>query len=77
VAYHPSAEGNYEYVLLFSQNFFRKMKLLWAAAVLQLGALMGTIAAGIWTDKYSRQSSILVACGRCDSSLLTFFVFFL
>ena len=53
------------------------MKFLWAAAVLELGALMGTIAAGIWTDKYSRQFSILVACGRCDRSLLTFRVVFL
>jgi hypothetical protein len=29
---------------------------------LELGALMGAIMAGMYTDKYTRQSSILAAC---------------
>jgi len=57
----------------YSHKFLQKNETFVVAAVLELGALMGTIAAGIWTDKYSRQSSILVACGRCDRSLLSYF----
>lgn len=32
------------------------------AAVLELGALMGALIAGIYADRYSRRHSIVVAC---------------
>jgi MFS family permease len=32
------------------------------AAVLELGALMGALVAGVYADRYSRRHSIVVAC---------------
>jgi len=41
-------------------------KIASAAAVLELGALIGALIAGIFTNRYSRGTSIVVAC--CKSS---------
>lgn len=35
-----------------------------SAAMLELGALVGTLVAGTFTDRYSRQHSIFVSCGK-------------
>ena len=35
------------------------------AAVLELGALFGALAAGMLADRYSRRHSILLACSMC------------
>ena len=34
------------------------------AAVLELGALIGALAAGVYADRYSRAQSIVAACGE-------------
>jgi MFS family permease len=34
------------------------------AAVLELGALLGALGAGVFADRYSRGTSIVVACGE-------------
>lgn len=41
-------------------------KIASAAAVLELGALIGALTAGIFTNRYSRGTSIIAAC--CKSS---------
>lgn len=35
-----------------------------AAAMLELGALMGALLAGVLADKYSRKQSFFVACSK-------------
>lgn len=41
-------------------------KIASAAAVLELGALIGALIAGIFTNRYTRGTSIVAAC--CKSS---------
>jgi MFS family permease len=38
---------------------------IYAAAVLELGALFGALSAGILADRYSRRYSIFLAGGSC------------
>jgi len=60
-------EGNNECVFCHSLSLICPAKIASAAAVLELGALIGALTAGVFTNRYSRGTSIVAAC--CKSSL--------
>lgn len=60
--------GPWEKGLMSASNLLARLQYgsdsLDLAAVLELGALFGALAAGVLADKYSRRHSICLACGE-------------
>jgi hypothetical protein len=62
VAFDTIAKGNYECVNISSLDTFDPKS--FAAAFLELGALLGALLAGVYADRYSRGQAIVWACGE-------------
>jgi len=68
-------EGNNEYVFAILSAIY-SAKLVSVAAVLELGALIGALIAGVFTNRYSRGTSIFTACSKNNfyAELASFYV---